>query len=150
MKLSTRSRYGARLMLDLALHYGEGPISLKDIARRQQISLLYLRHLITPLTAAGIVKSERGTQGGVWLARAPKDVKLNEIVRLLEGSTDLVDCIENPGSCDHVAACATRDLWIDMSMAMTGVLETTSLQDLAERQQSKTKKDTAGMAMYHI
>ncbi len=72
-----------RAMLDLALHYGEGPILLKGIAQRQQISLTYLEHLVTPLIAAGIVRSTRGPRGGIWLASPPQEIKLNEVVRLL-------------------------------------------------------------------
>jgi len=87
MKLSTRGRYGTRALLELALHQGEGPILLKDIARRQQISVQYLEHLITPLIAGGILRSTRGARGGVSLTRSPEQIKLSEVVQLLEGST---------------------------------------------------------------
>jgi len=86
MKLSTRARYGTRALLDLAIHQDEAPIALKDVARRQQISVQYLEHLITPLITAGIVRSVRGPKGGVSLARPPKQIVLSEIFQILEGS----------------------------------------------------------------
>ncbi|MDD4874685.1 MAG: Rrf2 family transcriptional regulator, partial [Dehalococcoidales bacterium] len=86
MKLSTRARYGSRALLDVALH-GEGsPMFLRDIAQREQISLQYLEHLVTPLIAAGILRSQRGAKGGVMLARPASEIKLSEIVNILEGT----------------------------------------------------------------
>ena len=84
MKLSTRGRYGVRALLDLAAHQGEGPVLLKDIARRQEVSLAYLEHLIAPLVAGGLVKSTRGARGGVLLLKPPSAIKLSEVVQLLE------------------------------------------------------------------
>jgi Rrf2 family cysteine metabolism transcriptional repressor len=137
MKFSTRARYGTRALLDLAIHYDEGPISLKDIANRQQISTQYLEHLITPLLAAGIIRSTRGPKGGVTLARAPKKIALNEVIRVLEGSTAPVDCVDDPKLCPRSELCVTRDIWDEMKQAMNRVLESTNLQDLVERQKVK-------------
>ena len=147
MKLSTRAQYGTRALLDLSLHWKEGPVLLKDIARRQRISLSYLQHLIALLVAAGIVKSMRGTGGGVWLAKAPRDIKLSEVVQLLEGSIAPVECVNNPEVCTRSASCATRDIWGELKTVMEGVLESTTLQDLVERQ--KKKEQPIG-AMYNI
>ena len=147
MKLSTRARYGTRALLDLALHSGEGAVPLKDIARRQQISLPYLEHLITPLVAAGIVKSTRGARGGVLLLRAPAEIKLSEVLQLLEGSIAPVDCINNPKICPRSDLCVTRDIWGDMKKVMDEVLESTTLQDLVERQKRKARPKEA---MYDI
>src|SRR3990170_8316812 len=99
MKLSTRARYGTRALLELALHGGSQPVLLRDISKRQEISLPYLEHLISPLIAAGIIRSVRGPQGGVWLAKPPQQIKLSEVFKLLEGSTAPVECIENPEVC---------------------------------------------------
>ena len=104
MKLSTRGRYGTRALLDLALHRDNEPVLLKDIAQRQDIPLPYLEHLISPLVSAGIVRSTRGPRGGISLAKAPEDVKLSEIVRLLEGPIAPVECIENPEVCDRAGS----------------------------------------------
>ena len=101
MKLSTRGRYGVRLMLDLALHYGEGPIFLKDIAERQGISEKYLWQLINPLKTTGLINSQRGAHGGYVLGKAPERISLKEILQILEGSLCLVDCVDNPSFCER-------------------------------------------------
>ncbi len=137
MKLTTRTRYGTRALLELALHKGEEPVFLKDIARRQQISLPYLEHLIAPLIAGGILRSTKGPRGGVSLARKPADIKLIEITQLLEGPTAPVACVDNPEVCGRSEDCATRDVWSRLKEAMDGVLGSTTLQDLMEEQQKK-------------
>jgi Rrf2 family cysteine metabolism transcriptional repressor len=108
MKLSTRGRYGLRALLDLALHQGDGLVPLKDIARRQEISLPYLEHLITPLIAAGLVKSTREVRGGVMLLKAPSEIKLSEVIQILEGSIAPVECVNNPSLCPQAATLRTR------------------------------------------
>jgi Rrf2 family transcriptional regulator, cysteine metabolism repressor len=147
MKLSTRGRYGTRALLDLALHRGEEPILLRDISARQQISLPYLEHLIGPLIAAGILRSTKGYKGGISLAKAPEEIKLSEIIQLLEGSTAPVECVDNPKVCSRSESCVTRDIWSELKKAMNGVLESTTLQDLVERQKSRAQTKEA---MYYI
>ena len=147
MKLSTRGQYGTRALLDLALHQGEEPILLKDISQRQQISLKYLEHLITPLIAGGIVRSTRGPRGGVSLAKLPEEIRLDEVIQLLEGSIAPVECVNNPQVCTRSELCATRDIWSDIKKAIDGVLESTTLQDLVERQKGKERSEAS---MYYI
>ena len=147
MKLSTKGRYGLRALLDLALHQDEGLVPLKDIARRQEFSLSYLEHLVAPLIAAGLVKSARGARGGVLLLKPPSEVKLSEVVEILEGSIAPVDCVNNPALCHRAASCVTRDIWIEMKRAMSRVLDSTTLQDLVERQEKRRQTETG---MYYI
>ena len=147
MKLSTRGRYATRALLDLALHYEEEPILLRDIAQRQQISLPYLEHVITPLIAGGIVRSTRGRRGGVSLARPPKEIRVSEIIQLVEGSISPVECVTNPGICNRSGLCVTRDIWGELKKAMNGVLAATTLQDLVERQKRKEQPEEV---MYYI
>jgi Rrf2 family protein len=147
MKLSTRGRYGLRAILDLALHQGEGLVLVKDIARRQEVSRPYLEHLMAPLIAAGLVKTTRGARGGVLLLRSPSEINLGEIIRLLEGSIAPVDCVNDPKLCHRSGSCVTRDIWIEMKVAMSQVLDSTTLQDLVERQRQKGQIETA---MYYI
>jgi Rrf2 family protein len=147
MKLSTRGRYGTRALLELALHQGEGPVLLRDIAERQQISLSYLEHLISPLIAMGIVRSVRGARGGVLLAKAPEEIKLSEIIQLLEGSIAPTECVTNPGVCTRSEFCVTRDIWDELKKVIDGVLEATTLQDLVERHKRKEQPEEV---MYHI
>ncbi len=147
MKLSTRGQYGTRALLDLALHWGEGPILLKDISKRQEISVAYLEQLITPLIAGGLARSTRGARGGVSLAKPPHEIRLSEVIQLLEGSIAPVECVNNPAVCLRSASCAPRDIWSELKDAMNGVLESTTLQDLVERQR---KKEQSEEIMYHI
>jgi Rrf2 family cysteine metabolism transcriptional repressor len=147
MKLSARGRYGTRVLLDLALHGGKEPVPLKDIARRQQISLLYLEHLIAPLVAAGVMRSTRGPRGGVCLARLPQEIRLSEVIGLLEGSLVAVDCVSDPEACPRSELCVTRDIWSELKKAMDGVLESITLQDLVERQKGK---EQSAEKMYYI
>ncbi len=147
MKLSTRARYGTRALLDLALHGNEEPVQLKDIATRQDISLHYLEHLIAPLIGAGIVRSTRGARGGIKLAKPPREIKLSEVIQFLEGSNSLVECVDNPKVCPRSSACATRDVWSELKRAMDGILESTTLQDLVDRQKEKEQPE---QAMYYV
>ncbi|MFC2041071.1 RrF2 family transcriptional regulator [Chloroflexota bacterium] len=144
MKLSTKGRYGTRALLDIALHQEDGPVSLRNIARRQQISLPYLEHLVAPLIDGGIIRSTRGIGGGVSLAKSPEEIKLSEVIGLLEGSLALVKCVTDPTVCNRSEFCVTRDLWSELKTAMDGVLESTTLQDLVVRQKLKEEP------MYHI
>ena len=147
MKLSTRGRYGTRALLDLARHFENSPVPLKDIALRQEISRHYLEHLMIPLISAGIVRSTRGARGGLQLARPPREIKLSEVVPLLEGAIIPVDCLSNPESCPHHDLCAARDVWAEMKKAMDGVLESKTLQDLIDRQK---EKEQSKKGMYYI
>ena len=144
MKLSTKRRYGIRVLLDMALHQEEGTIPLRDIARRQQISLSYLEHLISPLIEGGIIRSTRGIRGGVSLVMSPEEVRLSKVIGLLEGSIAPAKCVTNPGVCTRSEFCVTRDIWGELKKAMDQVLESTTLQDLVERQKKKVQP------MYHI
>jgi len=137
MKLSTRGRYAARALLDLACHQGAAPIPLKDIARRQGISLYYLEHIVMPLATAGIVRSSRGASGGIRLARPPQQIRLSEILRLVEGSLVPVACVANPEICPRSKMCVTREIWAELDRVISVVLESTTLQDLVERQERK-------------
>ncbi|HUV44645.1 MAG TPA: RrF2 family transcriptional regulator [Dehalococcoidales bacterium] len=141
MKLTTRGQYATRALLDLALHQDDEPVLLRDIAHRQQFSQQYLEHLITPLIAAGIMTSTRGRKGGVSLGRLPEDIGLDEVIHLLEGSVEVVQCVGNPGVCHRSHLCAVRDVWEELKKAIDGVLQSITLRDLVERQ--KNKEQTA-------
>ena len=133
MRISTRARYGLRLMLDLALKYGKGPIFLKEVSKSQEISEKYLGQIIMPLKAAGLVKSYRGAHGGYTLNREPEKITLREIVTTLEGDLNLVECVGDPSSCERFAGCVAQQVWCDVARAVLGTLEGITLADLAER-----------------
>lgn len=130
MKLSTRTRYGMRAVLDIALHSGGAPVRLRDIADRQEVSLSYLEHIIGPLITGRILRSTRGAGGGVSLLREPDRILLSEIVSLLEGPLAVVDCVLHPDVCPRSSSCATRGLWTEMAEAMDSVLGSRTLVDL--------------------
>ncbi len=144
MRLSTKGRYAARALLDLALHYGEGPVMVKDISRRQQLSDRYLQQILSLLKAAGFVRVVRGPRGGFVLARPPAETRLIDIVSVIEGSTAPVDCVDEPQVCDRSTACATREVWADVKRAIDGVLGAVTLQALADRQREMERRTTDG------
>lgn len=147
MRLSTRARYGTRALLDIAVHGQDEPVQLKDIAERQQVSAAYLEQVIRPLVAAGMVRSLRGAKGGFVLGRPADGIRLIEAMAILEGPVALVECVGNAKACSRSEYCVTRDLWCEVSEAIVGVLEATTLLDLVKRQRAKQQlKETS----YHI
>ena len=143
MKLSTKTRYATRAMLDLATQTGKGPVIIKDISKRQGISCLYLEQLLSRLNNAGLVTSMRGPKGGFMLTKLPSETKISEILQIMEGSTALVDCVDNTALCPHSKLCVSRKVWIDMKKAMDEVLKSTTLQDLVDKEkQSRPKRNS--------
>jgi len=138
MKLSTRARYGVRLMLSLAQKYGKGPIFLKDIAKREEISEKYLSLIIIPLRGAGLVNSNRGAYGGYTLAREPSKITVKEIVDVLEGDC-LVNCIKDPSACSRIPTCAARDIWVLLGGKISETLNSITLKKLARMSQAKAE-----------
>ncbi|WP_026689112.1 cysteine metabolism transcriptional regulator CymR [Alteribacter aurantiacus] len=124
MKISTKGRYGLTIMMALAKKYGEGPISLKSIAKDHKLSEHYLEQLIAPLRNAQLVKSVRGAYGGYMLAKEPKDITAGDIIRVLEGPISPVEVVDDEEP-------AKRDLWIKIRDAVKDVLDSTTLHDLA-------------------
>jgi Rrf2 family protein len=126
-----------RAMLDLAQHYDEGLVLVKDVAARQDISERYLEHLFLSLKTAGLVRSVRGAHGGFRLKSSPDRIRLIEIIRVSEGSWPLVECVCDAGVCSRSAKCAARDVWVELQSVMDAMLSSLTLQDLLERQQAK-------------
>jgi len=147
MKLSTRVRYGMRALVELALAYPQGAVSLGEVARTQRVSLKYLEHIIGALRVAGIVRSVRGLGGGYELARPPAEIRLIEIYEILEGPCAPVPCVDAPDTCPMSPLCATRDTWGELKEAIRGVLARKTLEDLAR---GKLEKAAVGPPSYHI
>jgi Rrf2 family iron-sulfur cluster assembly transcriptional regulator len=139
MNLSTRSRYGTRMMVDLAQHYNEGPIQLSSIAKRQDISNKYLEQLIIPLKKANYIRSVRGPKGGYMLTKPPQDITVGEIVRVLEDDVNLSRCIEDPDICHRVDSCLTRDIWEVATGAMYKELNSYTLSEVIKRKQNPSR-----------
>lgn len=148
LKLSTKGRYGVTALYELALHYGEGAVSLKSIAMKQGISEHYLEQLICTLRNAGLVKSIRGAQGGYMLARDPHDVTIGEIITIMEGPIALVDCLLTSAEaddqiCAKACKCVTRGVWEKVCDSISNVLNGITLADLCvDHQAQETKQET--------
>ena len=130
MKLSTRSRYGTRLMVDIARNSNLGPVRIHDIAKRQDISVKYLEQLIIPLKKADLIKSMRGPKGGHLLGKPKEKITVGGIVRVLEKDTGLVPCVETTDMCNMSDSCVTRDLWLKATAAVYDILDSVTLSDL--------------------
>jgi Rrf2 family cysteine metabolism transcriptional repressor len=147
MKISTKIRYGARAMLELAYRYGEGPIELKEIAKKENISLKYLEQVINPLRAAGLVKSIRGSKGGYSLAKPPSEICLYDVVETLEGPLNLLECLRDSKVCQKVPSCVTRDIWREVSEAISKIFYSITLEDMVNRKRDKEERNSP---MYQI
>jgi Rrf2 family iron-sulfur cluster assembly transcriptional regulator len=132
MKLSTRSRYGSRILVDLAKHQHLGPVQIGNISQRQGVSVKYLEQLIRPLKKAGWVTSVRGPKGGHMLAKRPEDITLGQIVRLFEVQTDLVACVSSPENCHLSIDCKIRLAWKAAAQALYQKLDATTIADLVD------------------
>ncbi len=139
MKLSTRARYGVRLMLALARNYGQGTLYLRDVSKSEEISEKYLGQIIIPLRGAGLVNSNRGVHGGYTLARSPGEITLRQIVEPLEGDC-LVDCVKNALACSRVSTCASRDVWALLGGKITETLDAITLEQLVRMNQEKAEQ----------
>ncbi len=133
MKLSTRTRYGMRAMIELAQHEGKRPLQLKAIADRQEISVKYLEQLMSLLRSSGFVRSVRGSKGGYILARPMGEIRLSDIFRCLEGPVATTECTEDADSCKRSADCVARELWMEVEAAIHGVLESLTLADMVRK-----------------
>jgi Rrf2 family protein len=130
MKLSTRGRYGTRLMIELARHYGYGPTSMSQIAKNQNIPVKYLEQLVIPLKKAELITSVRGPRGGHMLARAPEKISIWELLDLLESKFTFADCLKDPNICENTDSCPVRPVWGKALNLMMKHFKETSLKDV--------------------
>ncbi len=134
MRLSTKARYAARAMTELAVRSGRDPVKLKDIADSQDISIKYLEQLMHPLRVRGYVKTQKGSRGGYTLNKPMEEITLYDIVYAVEGSLAPVDCVENDNVCGRAAKCVTKNIWANLHRVIVDELQKVTLKDLAEKQ----------------
>ena len=146
LQMSTKGRYGTRLMLYLACNYDNGLSLLKTIAENEEISEGYLEHLIPLLKSAGLLVSVRGANGGYRLSRDPRTITLREVVETMEGSLVPTNCIDKPLSCSRSTECVTRDVWNELGEQIKEHLEKISLADMVQKQKEKSNQTL----MYNI
>lgn len=149
MKLTTKSRYGLRAMLDLAVHQKERVVPVSSIAARQNVSERYLEQVLAPLKKAGMINSVRGAQGGYVLGKPPDEITVGDIVRVLEGPFGIVECVDeqNPLPCERTETCVSRLIWADVTKAIADTLDSYTLADLVERLEEYQK---SSRNMYYI
>ncbi len=133
MKLTMKSDYGLRAILDLAQHYGQGPVQCSVIARRQDIPEDYLDQLLIAMRKAGLIRSVRGPQGGHLLAKAPAQIMMGDVIQALDGSLAPMECVNDPGSCTQSAGCALREVWLKVDEFTHHLVMNTSIEDLARQ-----------------
>ena len=152
IKLSTKGRYGTRLMLNLAQNYNNGneAVILKSVSDNEDISIRYLEQIVIPLKISRLVKSIRGAGGGYTLARHPSEIKVSEILHALEGACCLVDCVDDPDYCDRIPICASFEIWKEASRLLKDYFDSITLQDLIKiSDMKKTKGKTKSKAKGH-
>ncbi|ROQ92300.1 RrF2 family transcriptional regulator [Desulfosoma caldarium] len=150
VSLSTRSRYGTRLMMSLARHSTETPVQIADVALDQGISVKYLEQIALVLRKAGLIKTVRGRKGGHMLAKDPENITLEDIVAALEGGRHLAACVSNPHLCPRASRCGPRRVWQELSETLFEKLRLWTLRDvvrleetLMNREDSSSHRDAA-------
>ncbi len=145
MRIPMKVDYGVRALVELALHYGEGPVQTAEIAYKQGIPEAYLDQLMTTLHKFGIVSSRRGPQGGHRLASDPSDINLAMVMRTLDGNSSPLDCLINPDDCVFSDSCAQQEVWKSVEEAIQQLLSNITLAELAQRQRDLTKSEPVGV-----
>lgn len=141
MKISTKGRYGLRIMTDLAVYGSDCCVSLKDIAEREHLSEKYLEQIINLLSREGLVKSVRGAKGGYHLTRSAEEITVEDILKATEGSLAPVACAEDNGKCENYCDCVTSFIWTRIYEATIDVVSKITLKDLAERSRTIEKTE---------
>ena len=137
IRISTKGRYGTRFMLELAMNYGQGPMLLKEIAKKQEISEGYLQHIVDTLKGANLIHTNRVGHGGYSLAKPPGQITLREILGSLEGSINFAECVEKPDICSRAQECVTRDIWGELSDKFSKSLQEITLEEIVKRKREK-------------
>ncbi|QIK38049.1 Fe-S cluster assembly transcription factor [Caldichromatium japonicum] len=145
MRLTTKGRYAVTAMLDLAIHQGDGPIALADIAQRQGISLSYLEQLFARLRRRGLVTSVRGPGGGYRLARRPAEISVAAVITAVDERVDTTRC-GGAGNCQNNGPCLTHDLWRELSSLIYDYLNQINLQMLVDRWHTPDRRTMIGCA----
>ena len=130
MKISTKGRYGLRILMDLALHESEKPRLIRDIAKSQQISEKYISRLVIALRKAGMIRSVRGVNGGFHIAMKPEDITLLDVIEVMEGPLSIVDCVSAPRKCAHSENCAPREIWCKLNDDIRTLMRGITLADV--------------------
>ena len=141
MKISTKGRYGLRILMDLAIHQSEKPRLIRDIAKSQQISEKYISRLVIALRKAGMIRSVRGVNGGFHIAMKPEDITLLDVIEVMEGPVSIVDCVKSPKRCAMHENCAPREIWCKLNENIRDLMRQTTLADILTTCEKQNAKD---------
>ena len=141
MKISTKGRYGLRILMDLAIHQSEKPRLIRDIAKSQQISEKYISRLVIALRKAGMIRSVRGVNGGFHIAMKPEDITLLDVIEVMEGPLSIVDCVSAPKKCALSANCAPREIWSKLNEDIRDLMRQTTLADILASYDRQSQKN---------
>ncbi len=135
MKLSTKGEYAARAIMDIASHYGEGPVKIREIAERQEIPLKYLESILLALKLAGVLRSRRGARGGYYLARPPEEITVGEVIRAMDGPLAPIGCVSVSAHefCSREGICGLKTVWQEVRDAIADILDNTSFAEVCQR-----------------
>ena len=145
MRINTRTRYAIRMMADIAKHGHGEPVTLKDVAEREDFSKLYLSQLTTALKSASLLKSVWGNKGGYVLARPASEIRLLDILEAIDGPVAILDCIADPGYCDRAKFCECRVVWADINQAIVNILKKHTVANLIKQCPSGSTASALGL-----
>jgi Rrf2 family protein len=145
MKFNTKTRYGLRTMIEVAMQGTERGVFQKEISERQEISFKYLDQIIASLKASGLIANSDGRMSGYILTREPGEISVYDIYKAFEHELRIIDCLDGEGNCKRESKCATREFWKDLNNLIVEYLDSTSLKDLAEKQAKMNEHASASM-----
>lgn len=148
MRITYKGDYALKAVLDLALHYSNGVVTIHDLAKRTDAPVKFLEQVLLDLKRGGFVESRRGKVGGYLLAKAPSKIKLGDVVRFIDGPIEPIACLEDKYSgCKDTYRCVFKEIWIDVTKATAGIIDKINFEDLVKKYRSKNKLETR---MYYI
>ena len=145
MKFNTKTRYGIRTMIEIAMHWNSRGVLQKDISERQEISFKYLDQIIASLKASGLIVNSSGRMSGYILSKDPEEISVYDVYKAFEHELVIIDCLTREGICKRDSLCAARDFWNDLNNIIIEYLESTKLIDLAQKQRQINDSEVANM-----
>ena len=145
MKFNTKTRYGIRTMIEIAMHWNSKGVMQKDISERQEISFKYLDQIIASLKASGLIVNSSGRMSGYILSKDPEEISVYDVYKAFEHELVIIDCLTGEGICKRDSLCAARDFWNDLNNIIIEYLESTKLIDLAQKQRQINDSEVENM-----
>jgi len=145
MKVNTKTRYGLRTMIELAMHGNETGVYQKEISERQEISFKYLDQIIASLKASGLIVNSEGRMSGYVLTENPEKINVYDVYKAFQHELRIIDCLDGEGNCSRENKCATRDFWRDLNNLIVDYFKSTNLKELADKQEAINEREEESM-----